>query len=308
MRCGASQEMEKPVPAPQQQAAPQPTAGARREPRRGQPDEGATMSKRLRIDQDKFHRFLAQGRGQGHGATYQPWWQIGDFSSSGNRWRTSNSLTGFRLHHLFSELEYTAFLHAWGDPATLDIREHYPLLPLNLTLGIAALLKVRHPFNTRDKLPVPQQVDLLITRRAGLEAWMVMTDEEAESRVGKAKFAIAEHFWGQRNVKVELKLMSKLKTPKSVNLDWIFDQRRAAVDPPYQPGRVPLHDFLIEAVVQQPGINSLSLATLAEVRRGVRASVATPAIRRLLAEQVLSAEIDTGSPQTGLYLYPGREA
>jgi hypothetical protein len=49
--------------------------------------------------QDKFERYIKEGRGQGSGSNYQPWIKIQDFPSKGRVSRPPGWKTN-REHHL----------------------------------------------------------------------------------------------------------------------------------------------------------------------------------------------------------------
>src|SRR5713101_3462125 len=88
------------------------------------------MSKRLRrYGESTTDKRIKEGRGQGRGANYLPWLYIHDVPSRGRAWRTKGWKTG-RPHHLLSDLEHDYQLIQDWDPSVIDIREQYPLLPL----------------------------------------------------------------------------------------------------------------------------------------------------------------------------------
>jgi len=68
-----------------------------------------------------------------------------------------------RVHELFSQLELRYFyLLDWSVLVT-DIREQYPLLPLEETKEIAHQLNIRHPANPRTKDPIVMTTDFVVT-------------------------------------------------------------------------------------------------------------------------------------------------
>jgi hypothetical protein len=79
--------------------------------------------------EDKYQRFLNEGRGQGTGADYKPWLTINDYPSMGRVSRVLGWKTG-RVHHLFTDIQTRYFyLLDWSDQVT-DIRECFPLLQM----------------------------------------------------------------------------------------------------------------------------------------------------------------------------------
>jgi len=267
----------------------------------------ARAKKRLDIDADRYFRLLSEGRGQGTGAAYRPWYQYADVpGKKHNRYRTSSSLTGFRTHHLFDDYEFAAYLDAWVDPTTLDVREHYPMLPLNQTLGIAALLKLKHEVNARTNYPIPQTVDFLITTRTGLVAWTVVGDWEWETKAALSRFAIAEHFWRERNVQLVRVLTSSLTKARTLNQSWVYDGRLNQAEARDAAGLTLLHKFVIGVVSEYPSINSMEVARRVAVQLNVSKIQAIDAVRRVLAERLVVADWNQGSPEKGLILVPRR--
>jgi hypothetical protein len=89
-------------------------------------------------------RLIRQGRGQGHGAAYQPWIRLGEFPNRGNSFRVQSPLTG-RTHHYLSNLEYRHHLLCEYLGNVIDIREQYPIHPITETLALAHELGIAHP-------------------------------------------------------------------------------------------------------------------------------------------------------------------
>ncbi|ABF12318.1 transposase Tn7-like proteinA (plasmid) [Cupriavidus metallidurans CH34] len=245
------------------------------------------------MNPQKLERFLREGRGMGSGNAYRPWIQVNDFSSLGRVHRTSSALTGYRTHHLLSDNEYYAYLEAWWDEEMLDIREQYPLLPVALTCGIAAELGFRHPYSTKYRLAIPLTTDLLLVRKRGLEAVAVVEDAHYEEQRTEEKLAIAEEFWRRRGVPTRVALSSTLKVQRSRNLHWIYQARRAPTERPYAPGANPLHDCLVGQVEGGP-MSFWELAFRADLALCLPMGTSIAAIRWLLAERVLSTDIDDG--------------
>ncbi|WP_083860308.1 TnsA endonuclease N-terminal domain-containing protein [Cupriavidus sp. BIS7] len=248
---------------------------------------------RFEMTPKKFERFLLEGRGQGEGPTYRPFIQIDDLSSKGVSHRTSSSRTGFRTHHLLSDNEYAAYLAAWFDMNVLDIREQYPMLPVTLTLGIAASLGVKHPMNRKYRFAIPQTADLFLVTKEGVEVVAVKEDEDYENPRTREKLAIAEEFWRLRGIPTRVALASELKTQRFQNLQWIYDARRKQYERPFELGVNPLYDFLLSEVAGRE-IGLRELANHTDTEFGQPLGTALAAIRRLLAERVLETDINAG--------------
>lgn len=105
---------------------------------------------------------IKAGRGQGRGREYKPWLDVHDVPSLGKSTRVRGWTTG-RVHHLLSLGEERYFyLLDWSE-IVVDIREQYPLLPLDETLAIARRLGFVHPRHPRTKEPIVMTTDFLLT-------------------------------------------------------------------------------------------------------------------------------------------------
>ena len=104
------------------------------------------MAKRKRENssQAKINKWIKEGRGQGEGNTYKPWLNIQDVASKGYATRDLGWKTG-RIHHFLSDLELHYLYTLDWSPYVVDIREQYPLLPLEKTIAIAEEMSVEHP-------------------------------------------------------------------------------------------------------------------------------------------------------------------
>src|SRR5262245_6874782 len=102
---------------------------------------------------ESIRRLIRQGRGVGRFGNYKPWLYIQDVPSRGLACRTKGWKTG-RVHHFLSRLELFYFYMLEWSPVVLDVREQYPLLPLQETLSIAASCGIRHPVDPVTRVPI----------------------------------------------------------------------------------------------------------------------------------------------------------
>jgi hypothetical protein len=88
-------------------------------------------------------------------------YQEGTMVLKGRIHRIKGCVTG-RVHHLLSDLGAKVFYAFDFSPSVLDIREQFPLLPLEDTLAIAEECRVSHPADPGTKHPVVMTTDLLV--------------------------------------------------------------------------------------------------------------------------------------------------
>lgn len=118
------------------------------------------MAKRKRSA--SYDRKFKEGRGQGVGIEYKPWITIQDVPSLGRATR----LKGFKVPRQFeflSDLERNYFYLSEYSDSVVDIREQYPLLPIEETIVIADELGIKHPADPKTGEPIVMTTDFLVT-------------------------------------------------------------------------------------------------------------------------------------------------
>jgi hypothetical protein len=174
--------------------------------------------RREQSDPRVIQDWIDEGRGADRNGKYQPWLRIQDLASRGQSQRLTSHVTGDRIVHLLSGHESHAFfIFEWG-PDVVDIREQFPLLPLEVTQEIARELKVEHPADEETGLPVIMTTDFLVTRKtaSGEKHFACPFKEvkELSSARTREKLEIARRFhekcgnsWGiltERDVPIDL--------------------------------------------------------------------------------------------------------
>lgn len=159
---------------------------------------------RKQVNQKKVtQRRLKQGRGQGRGKDYMPWLRVQDGPSQGFLVRDLGWKTG-RTHHFMSKHEDRYFCLLEWAPNVVDIREQYPLLPLERTLEIADRLRIKHPAHPRSKQPIVMTTDFLVDVKTdeGIINWArtVKPSEQLASKRVIEKFEIERTYWAEQGV------------------------------------------------------------------------------------------------------------
>jgi hypothetical protein len=174
--------------------------------------------------QINIEKRVKEGRGQGHGKDYKPWLSVQSFSSLGYANRVPGWKTG-REHHLMSNLELDFFYMLEWSCRVVDIREQYPLLPVEETVTIASALGIRHPTNPKTKQPIALTTDFLITARREPrnvdEARTIKPASELQSLRTMQKLEIERHYWGARNVDWGIVTDADISQNVVRNLRWL---------------------------------------------------------------------------------------
>lgn len=183
------------------------------------------MSKRKRDNGSRtIERRLAEGRGQGRGAAYKPWIEIHDLASHGQANRVKSPLHG-RTCHLHSKLETDWFYAVHALRGLKDVREQFPLLELEETVGIADQLSIHHPTDPKSQEPCVVTTDFLLTLQdGGREVEMAIAikpSADLASARTLEKLEIERVYWSAR--KVDWRILTERELPQALvkNLRWV---------------------------------------------------------------------------------------
>jgi hypothetical protein len=178
------------------------------------------------VTKEWIEKRIKKGRGNGTGAEYQPWLVIQDFSSLGRVHRIKGWKHG-RVHHLFSDLERNVFLHYQWPLSIIDIREQFPLLPVEETVEIAREIGVKHPIDPRTKHPIVMTTDLLLTVQQGLTPTYhprtIKYLKDLQNMRSLEKLEIERRYWAAllRNLKLLIITEQQIVHPFVKNMLWI---------------------------------------------------------------------------------------
>ncbi|MEE4148148.1 TnsA endonuclease N-terminal domain-containing protein [Pseudomonas viridiflava] len=111
-----------------------------------------------------IERHIANGFGAGAGDGYMPWLRVQDVPSRGRSWKIQGVKID-RVHHYLSDLERAYHLVCEFSDDVVDIREQFPLLPLESTQAIARAIGVRYPQYLGTSVPMVMTTDFLLTVR-----------------------------------------------------------------------------------------------------------------------------------------------
>lgn len=150
-----------------------------------------------------IEKLIKEGRGLGIGSEYKPWLKIQDVASLGRSTRLKGIKTG-RQHEFLSDMERNYFYILEFSNCVKDIREQFPLLPLEETKTIANELGIEHPKNPKNGEYIVMTTDFLITEETDGQlinlARTIKAKNDLLNRRISEKFEIERVYWQRRNV------------------------------------------------------------------------------------------------------------
>ncbi|NFO46722.1 heteromeric transposase endonuclease subunit TnsA [Clostridium botulinum] len=159
------------------------------------------MAKRKRTH--NIEKMIKEGYGNGIGSEYKPWIKIQDVPSLGRVTRVKGMKTN-RQHELLSDMERNYFYILEYSDKVVDIREQYPLLPIEDTILIANELGIRHPRSHETNEDIVMTTDFLITISTAegikeVARTIKSKDDLLDERIIE-KFEIERVFWKKRDI------------------------------------------------------------------------------------------------------------
>jgi hypothetical protein len=159
------------------------------------------MAKRKR--KINIEKRIKEGRGKGIAGDYKPWLTIQDVASKGRASRIKGIKTG-RKHELLSDMERNYFYILDFSDAVQDIREQFPLLPLEETLLIAEELGYEHPKDPETGELVVMTTDFLVNivynnENIEIARTIKQKDDLLDRRIVE-KFEIERVFWERKGI------------------------------------------------------------------------------------------------------------
>lgn len=175
--------------------------------------------------QDTVRRFIKEGRGEGDGKDYKPWFTIHDFPSKGRASRVLGWKTK-RIHHFFSDLQLRYFYLLEWEQSVTDIKEHFPLLDLDTADFNKGDLRID---KFRDKNSNESYVlctTFLITKVDGNgDSKVVARSVKNASDLNKAitldKLEIERRYWKSKGIDWGIITNKDINTIRAKNIEWI---------------------------------------------------------------------------------------
>lgn len=247
---------------------------------------------------DDYRRHLKNKYGVGQGAMYKPWLTVNDVKSKGTR-SVIYGRKSQRDHHMMSSIESEHFYLAEFSKSVVDIREQFPIFPLNFTQKIAKVIGVAHPAHPETKEPIIITTDQLLTidcpQGITYHAISVKPEDNSSDLRVLEKIDIERVCWELLGVKFSYFTGNELTGVQSSNLQWATSPFREnpisfsleQVDCALS--LISVGQFFIEDICNQ--LISMNITSHGD---------ALLLIRYLIAEHLIKVDLSTNISESGL--------
>jgi hypothetical protein len=242
--------------------------------------------RRTRATEASIERWIKEGRGDGDGAEYRPWLYVWDVASKGR----SHQIRGWRhgrVHHLLSDLEaFVFFIYEWARKV-IEIKEQFPLLPLEETLAIAEEIGVAHPTDPITKHPMVMSTDFVLKVQSGLGVDFYARQVKYASALSDyrtlEKLEIERRYWLRRSVDYGLVTELDVPMPLVRNVKWIHPRLDLADLRPLTEADVREVAHLLTEMVLAEDAPLRKLTSACDSRLGLKCGDSMKVVRHLLA-------------------------
>ena len=242
-----------------------------------------------------------KGFGRGEGVLYRPWLGAGDVPSKGVVTEFQGRKVN-RIHVALSNLELGAILAAQRIARVVDIREQFPLWPLEETEAIAEKLGVTHPVHPRGG-NIMMTTDILLTvegAHARPEPITVKPEGDLKDSRVLEKFEIERLYWDARGAR--LGIVTGQELPKGLvhNLSWIDDYHEITSETLSPEAIDGIGDHLFDRILANPRAALNATCAEADNRMGYGSGTCLGVVRHAISRNLwtvpLAVRIDPGAP------------
>lgn len=182
---------------------------------------------------EDYQRAIKNGFGLGSGSSYKRWIDIKDFPSTGRASKIQGNTTS-RKHELFSDIETRIFLALDFDSDVVDIREQFPLLPLDAVMKVAQRAGIKYTTIPGSKVPHIFTTDFMVTKKLNnnfvYHAIAAKPSCELIKVQVREKLEIERIWWSCLGIDWSIATESSVSEAKAENLAWISKQMNSEVE------------------------------------------------------------------------------
>ena len=180
---------------------------------------------------DDYRRHLKNKYGRGEGADYKPWVTVRDVKDKNAFRKLVEGIKTNRQHHFLSSIEAQLFYLLEFRDDVVDIREQFPLIPLEVSQKIASVLGIKHPKVPITGIPNIMTTDILITienkNNISYHAFCIKPKEKLNNLRVLEKIEIERVWWELLNIPFSIFTGNKVTEIQSANIAWATDPYRS---------------------------------------------------------------------------------
>lgn len=257
------------------------------------------MSRGRKLESFKdYQRALKNKYGIGEGSDYKPWLRIQDVKSHGTR-SIIFGRKSQRSHHMMSSIESELFYLAEFSDCIVDIREQFPILPLNYTQKVASMLGLKHPTHPKTQEPIIITTDQLFTidstNGTSYHAVSVKPESESDKQRVLEKIDIERVCWELLGVKFSYFTGNELTRVQSSNLQWASS--------PFRENPISFSFDQINCALSLFAVGQYFIEDLCNqlISRNITShDDALLLVRLLIANKFIDVDLSTKIPESGL--------
>ena len=184
---------------------------------------------RVKWNDQTLKRYIKEGRGQGELDQYRPWLTTQDIASSGRSNRIRGWKTG-RIHHFLSDIETRYFyLLEFDGNEIWDIREHYPALDLQDTLGDCDIDLDKYCDKETGTAHIFVTTFLLTLKDANGKKQYVARSVKAAAELEKSKvlerFELLRRYFSEKQIDWGIVTQYDINVIRAKNIEWVHSAK-----------------------------------------------------------------------------------
>lgn len=173
---------------------------------------------------EKYNRFIKEGRGKGEGSEYKPWLTIQDMPSRG---RVTRIYEAGRIYQFFTDNELRYFYSLIWEDSVIDVREHYPLLDLNMVLNLDEESLYMKYKNDGENAPYILTTTFLITVKntdgnVTYYARSVKSSLELDKKNIIDRYEILRRYWEAKKIDWGIVTQKDISVARAKNISWVL--------------------------------------------------------------------------------------
>ena len=181
---------------------------------------------------EDYVRALKDGYGLGVSENYRPWLRVNDVRRKKSKAVKVYGIKTDRTHQLLSGIEEYFFYYAEFNQLIIDIREQFPLFPLDIIVRLAGEAGINYPIHEKSGDPCVLSTDYLLTlRRNGVVSYLAVAIKSAkdlEDLGVLVRLEIERLWWSALKIPWRLVTEEQISKEVALNLAWCSDPLRGS--------------------------------------------------------------------------------